>query len=161
MLVPPSVRWVGIHSPVTEVIASDGVVTLRATRPEDSHMLVAGRDDEFRRWLGPGADVPQPVACVWVDGRIVGWVDYDADQPWLRPGAVNVGYFLFPGARGNGYASRAVELLLLHLGRDTKYTVATLLIDPENAKSLAVARRLGFLERGEVNGELFFTRDVT
>jgi RimJ/RimL family protein N-acetyltransferase len=137
-------------------------VTLRAPEPEDVELLVAGRDEEFFRWFGAGATGPRPVACVWVDQRLVGWVDYDldADHDWLRPGEVNVGYYLFATARGKGYASRAVELLLKHLRRDTEHTVATLLIHPENARSLAVARRLNFVQKGEVDGEPFFTRDL-
>jgi RimJ/RimL family protein N-acetyltransferase len=144
------------------VIATDGVVTLRAPGPGDVDLLVAGRDEEFFRWFGAGATGPSPVACVWVDDRPVGWVDYDldADHDWLRPGEVNVGYYLFATARGKGYASRAVELLLEHLRRETEHTVATLLIHPENGRSLAVARRLGFVQKGEVNGESFFTRDL-
>ena len=134
---------------------------MKAPGPGDSRLLVEGRDDEFHRWLGPGAEVPDPVACVWVASELVGWVDYDVDRVWLRPGEVNVGYCLFPAARGKGYASRAVELLLLHLSRDTDHRVATLLIDPENVRSLAVASRLGFVETGEVAGELFFVRNLT
>ena len=71
-----------------------------------------------------------------------------------------VGYYLFPTARGNGYASRAVGLLLEHLSRDTEHTVATLLIHPENRRSLALADRLGFVQKGEVDGEPFFTRKL-
>jgi RimJ/RimL family protein N-acetyltransferase len=144
------------------VIGTDGVVTLRAPALGDVEQLVAGRDEEFFKWFGPGATGPRPVACVWVDDELVGWVDYDRDDDhdWLRPGEVNVGYSLFPAARGKGYASRAVELLLEHLSRDTEHTVATLLIHPENARSLAVAERLGFVQRGEVNGEPFFTRSL-
>jgi RimJ/RimL family protein N-acetyltransferase len=144
------------------VIGTDGVVTLRAPAPGDVELLVANRDEEFFRWFGPGATGPNPVARIWVDERLVGWVDYDldADHDWLRPGEVNVGYYLFPEARGKGYASRAVELLLEHLRRDTEHSVATLLIHPENVRSLALARRLGFVQRGEVNGEPFFTRDL-
>jgi RimJ/RimL family protein N-acetyltransferase len=140
------------------VIATDGVVTLKSPRPGDSQLLVDGRDREFFRWLGPGAECPCPVACVWVDDDLVGWVDYDVDQGWLQPGEVSVGYFLFPAARGKGFASRAVELLLLHLRRETDHAVATLVIDPENVRSLALARRLGFVETGEVDRQLFFTR---
>jgi RimJ/RimL family protein N-acetyltransferase len=140
-------------------IGTDGVVTLRSPRPGDAQLLVQGRDAEFFRWLGPGAEDPSPVACVWVDDELVGWVDYDSDHEWLRAGEVNVGYYLFPAARGKGYASRAVELLLVHLRRETEHAVATLLIDPENARSLAVARRLGFTEAGEVGGQLLFARD--
>ena len=141
-------------------IATDGVVTLRPPQPGDVQQLVQGRDAEFFRWLGPGAEVPSPAACVWVENQLVGWVDYDLDQRWLRPGQVNVGYYLFPAARGRGFASRAVELLLLHLSRETDHAVATLLIDPENVRSLALARRLGFGEAGEVGGQLLFTRDL-
>lgn len=149
--------------PVTEPqleAVTDGVVILRPPRPDDARLLVEGRDEEFFRWLGPGAETPSPVACVWVDDELVGWVDYDREHDWLRPGEVNVGYYLFPAARGNGYASRAVELLLLHLGRATQHTVATLVIDPENARSLALARRLDFVEKGELPRGLFFARDV-
>jgi RimJ/RimL family protein N-acetyltransferase len=144
------------------LIATDGVVTLRAPAPGDVELLVAGRDEEFFNWFGPGATGPRPVACVWVDDELVGWVDYDrdADHDWLEPGEVNVGYSVFPAARGKGYASRAVELLLEHLRRDTEHTVATLLIHPENLRSLAVARRLGFVQKGAVNGEPFFTRSL-
>jgi RimJ/RimL family protein N-acetyltransferase len=144
------------------VIGTDGVVTLRAPALGDVEQLVAGRDEEFFKWFGPGATGPRPVGCVWVDDELVGWVDYDRDDDhdWLRPGEVNVGYSLFPAARGKGYASRAVELLLAHLSRDTEHTVATLLIHPENVRSLAVAERLGFVQRGEVNGEPFFTRSL-
>ena len=144
------------------MIATDGVVTLRAPQPGDVELLVANRDEEFFRWFGPGATGPRPVACVWVDDELAGWVDYDRDDDhdWLRPGEVNVGYYLFAAARGKGYASRSVELLLEHLTRDTEHRVATLLIHPENARSLAVAQRLGFVQKGEVNGEPFFTRDL-
>lgn len=143
------------------VIASDGVVTLRRPRPGDWRLLVKGRDDEFFRWLGPGADVPSPAACIWHDNQLVGWVDYDLDHDWLEPGQVNIGYYLFATARRKGFASRAVELLLLHLGRDTDYSVATVVIDPENTTSLALARRLEFVEHGKIAGHgLFFTREI-
>jgi len=141
-------------------VRTDGVVTLRPPRPGDAQVLVEGRDDEFFRWLGPGAEIPSPVACVWVGEELVGWVDYDVERDWLKPGEVNVGYYLFPDARGKRYASRAVELLLLHLADETEHNVATLLIDPENERSLRLARRLGFAARGEVEGELFFARTV-
>jgi len=137
-------------------------VTLRAPAPGDAERIVSERDEESFRWFGPGGDNPAPAACVWVEGELVGWVDYDRDDDhaWLEPGEVNVGYSLFPAARGKGYASRAVELLLGHLQRDTEHAVATLLIHPENTKSLALARRLSFEQSGEVNGEPFFRRDL-
>jgi RimJ/RimL family protein N-acetyltransferase len=139
---------------------TDGLVTLRPPGPGDARRLIEGRDEEFFRWLGPGAETPSPVACVWVDDELVGWVDYDLEHDWLQPGEVNVGYYLFPAARGRGYASRAVELLLLHLARATRHTVATLVIDPENARSLRLARRLGFVEKREFEKGIFFVREL-
>jgi GNAT superfamily N-acetyltransferase len=141
-------------------VRTDGVVTLRPPRAGDAQVLIEGRDDEFVRWLGPGAEIPSPVACVWVGDELVGWVDYDVEHAWLKPGEVNVGYYLFPAARGKGYASRAVELLLQHLAAETEHSVATLLIHPENDRSLRLAGRLGFVARDEVENELFFARAV-
>jgi RimJ/RimL family protein N-acetyltransferase len=141
-------------------LATDGIVTLRPPRPGDPARLVEARDGEFYRWLGPGTETPNPAACVWVGDELVGWVDYDRDHDWLRPGEVNVGYYLFPAARGKGYASRAVELMLLHLGRETEHTIATLVIDPENVRSLRLARRLRFVERGEIEKGVLFAREV-
>lgn len=148
-----------VGEPELEIV-TDGVVTLRPPGPGDARLLVEGRDDEFLRWLGPGAETPSPVACVWVDDELVGWVDYDLEHDWLRPGEVNVGYYLFPAARGKGYASRAVELLLLHLRRATRHTAATLAIEPENVRSLRLARRLGFVEQREFEKGIFLVREL-
>jgi RimJ/RimL family protein N-acetyltransferase len=115
-------------------VLTDGVVTLRPPRPGDAEVLVEGRDEEFFRWLGPGAETPSPVACVWAGDELVGW---------------------------KGYASRAVELLLLHLDSETEHTIATLLIHPENVRSLRLARRLGFESKGQVEGDVFFVREVS
>lgn len=132
---------------------------MKPPRPDDVRLLVNRRDDQFFRWFGPEA--PNPVACVWVGDELIGWVDYDVERDWLDPGQVNVGYYLFAAARGKGFASRAVELLLLHLRRDTEHVAATLAIHPENARSPALARRLGFVETGKVEeGSLFFTREL-
>lgn len=141
-------------------VSTDGVVTLRSPSDGDAQLLVAGRDEEFFKWLGPGADTPSPAACVWVGAELAGWVDYDLEHDWLRPGEVNVGYYLFPEARGKGYASRAVELLLQHLSHHTEHEVATLVIHPENIRSLRLAHRLGFVQKSELERGLFFARDV-
>jgi RimJ/RimL family protein N-acetyltransferase len=141
-------------------VSTDGVVTLKAPRDGDAQVLVAERDEEFFKWLGPGSEIPSPVACVWVGSELVGWVDYDQEHDWLRPGEVNVGYYLFPGARGKGYASRAVELLLVHLRDHTEHRSATLVIHRQNVQSLRLAHRLGFVQQGELDRGLFFVREV-
>jgi len=74
---------------------------------------------------------------------------------------VNIGYFVSEEYRGNGCATQAVELLLQQLARDTQYRAATLLIDPENEASLAVAARCGFDRQDDVRGQRYFKRSVT
>lgn len=139
---------------------TDGVVTIRPPEPGDAATLVAGRDEVFHRFLGDGDADPAPVACIVVGDAVVGWVDYDVERAWLEPGEVNVGYNVFAEHRGNGYASRAVELLLQHLLRDTTYTVATLLIDPRNERSLALAQRCSFTLVGDLDGNPYWKRSV-
>lgn len=139
---------------------TDGVVTIRPPEPGDAATLIAGRDEEFRRFLGPGSDDPEPVGCIVVDGAVVGWVDHDSDRAWLEPGEVNLGYNVFAPARGRGHATRAVRLLMHHLAVDTTHRTATVLIDPHNARSLALARRAGFTEWGDLDGNPYGKRPV-
>jgi len=139
---------------------TDGVVEIRPPASGDAATLIAGRDAEFHRFLGPGADEPQPVGCIVVVGDVVGWVDYDVTRDWLVPGEVNVGYYLFASARGRGYATRAVHLLLHHLAVSTDQRIATLLIARDNHRSLALADRAEFVPAGDVDGSRFFKRAV-
>jgi aminoglycoside 6'-N-acetyltransferase len=143
---------------------TDGVVTIRPASADDIPVLVAGRDEVSRRFLGEGDPHPSPVACIVLgsdgDGEVVGWVDHDHDRAWLSDDEVNLGYALFPGHRGKGYATRAVELLVRHLAADTDWRVATLLIDGQNEASLALADRAGFTRVDDLDGHPYWKRPV-
>jgi RimJ/RimL family protein N-acetyltransferase len=139
---------------------TDGVVVIRPIEPGDAELLIAGRDDAFYRFIGPGADEPRPVGCVVVDDVLAGWVDYDLEHEWLQPGEVNVGYFLFVPFRGKGYAARAVQLLMHHLALNGEHHTATLLIDGANAPSLALAARTRFPRVEDLDGHPYFKRPV-
>ena len=110
--------------------------------------------------MGEGSTDPKPTGCVVVGDEIVGWVDHDTDRAWLEPGEVNVGYNVFADHRGKGYATRAVQLLLHHLAVDTVHRVATLLIDPANHRSLALASRARFGPCGDLDDNPYFKRPV-
>ncbi|MEY2452651.1 MAG: hypothetical protein QOD92_2225 [Acidimicrobiaceae bacterium] len=140
---------------------SDGVITVRASTSADVSVLVAGRDEVFHRFLGDGDAEPRPTGCVEVSGVVVGWVDYDHDRSWLEPHEVNVGYNVFEPFRGHGYGTRAVRLLMRHLAMETEWQVATLLIHPENERSLALARRAGFDRVDDLDGNPYWKQQLS
>ena len=84
--------------------------------------------------------------------------DRDDDRWWLAPEEVNIGYHV--AHRGHGYSTRAVRLMLDHLRDDTDCGVATLLIHPDNAPSLAVAEWTVFERVADVEGRTFWTQRV-
>ena len=126
----------------------------------DSARLVAGRDAEFHRFLGPGADEPDPVVCVSVDGDVVGWVDHDAERSWLLDGEVNVGYNVFASHRGRGIASRAVQLLMHHLAVTGHCRTATLLIDRANGVLSRSPTEPGSFAKADLDGNPYYKRAV-
>ena len=136
------------------------LVSLRPPTAADGPLLRAGRDAEFHRFLGEGSADPQPTFCIVVAGEVVGWVDFDTDRAWLRPGEVNIGYNVFAAHRGRGIATRAVRLLLDHLAEHTVHRVATLVINPDNVRSLGVAARLGCVRRPDLDGNAWFSLEL-
>jgi RimJ/RimL family protein N-acetyltransferase len=152
----------GNAGPVGPLSLCDGVVTLRPSRPADVPALLAGRDEQQRRFLGRGDENPRPTFCILAAEEIAGWVDYDRDveHDWLGRDEVNVGYALFPAYRARGLATRSVQLLMHHLALGGAWNTASLLIDPENLPSLAVANRANFVPTGHVRGQHYFRRAV-
>jgi RimJ/RimL family protein N-acetyltransferase len=81
--------------------------------------------------------------CIVVGGQIVGWVDYDTEPTSLPPTAANIGDNVFAPYRRQGYATRAVLLLLEYLRDSTDIEQAVLAIDVGNEASFGVARAVG------------------
>jgi len=139
-----------------------GAVRLRRFEPADAALIFAGRDEAFRRFIGEGSADPQPAFTILAGDVPVGWVDHDRDDDrwWLEDDEVNIGYHVFPEHRGRGHATRAVALVLDHLRDETEHQVATLLIHPDNAASLRVAERNGFVRGADVDGRTFWRRSL-
>ena len=76
-------------------------------------------------------------------GEYVGHVDADLANPHVAPGDANVSYSMAPTHRGNGYVSRAVRLVLRFIAEHTGAQEAHLVVHPDNAASLRVARAVG------------------
>jgi RimJ/RimL family protein N-acetyltransferase len=144
---------------------SDGVVKLRPTRDGDARVFASlGADPASRRWIGIPADYDVEQARAFAEaseqarraGRSVLFVITDASGGIvLGDCALHVreadrrigelGYLVLPAARGRGYATRAVRLLVAYaheLGIDHLRAFA----HPQNMPSQRVLARAGFVE---------------
>jgi len=158
---------------------SDGTIRLRPFRRADAERHLAGEDDEQVRWLSGGRGTLRGVRD-WIDanqrswraggpvftfaivhaesGALLGMVEANPDYrriAGLHEGEPNISYGLYPDARGHGYASRAVTLVMDFLqvmdflpSRGIRRAVIR--VDPRNTASVNVARRLGYLCSGEI-----------
>ena len=91
-----------------------------------------------------------PVCAIVLDGAMIGHIGYHG-PPGVNarraPDAVEVGYTVFPEHRRQGYATEAVRGLIEHaLGQGVHRFIAS--VGPTNEPSLALVRRLGFVEVG-------------
>ena len=64
-------------------------------------------------------------------------------------GAVEVGYTVLPHLRGRGYATAALRALVADAAAAPGVRVVRASVSPDNAASLAVVRRVGFVHVGE------------
>jgi [ribosomal protein S5]-alanine N-acetyltransferase len=91
-----------------------------------------------------------PVCAIVCDGAMVGHIGYHG-PPGVNarrtPDAVEVGYTIFPEHRRQGYATEAVRGLLEHARKQGVHRFIAS-VGPQNAPSLALVRRLGFVEVG-------------
>jgi len=102
-----------------------------------------GSDEALGRWLVRGIVLPGT-------GELIGHVGFHG-PPGINslkaPDAVEVGYTIFPEHRRQGYATEAVVGLLdWARGEGIHRFVAS--VGPGNEPSLAIVRRLGFVEVG-------------
>ncbi len=98
--------------------------------------------DQTRTWLeGMIANGPDhPDFVVELDGRVIGKAGF-----YAMP---EVGYILHPDAWGRGLAAEAVGAAIDHVFRAHDVDGLTADVDPENAASIRLLERLGFVRTG-------------
>jgi RimJ/RimL family protein N-acetyltransferase len=154
-------------------ILTDGVILIRPMTPHDVDAHVAGHDKEQARWLSGFPSTPETV-LKWIQqnqkswknggpicnfgiveiasGQLIGMVEANAEahrMVGVDDGEANIAYAIYPFARRQGYATRAVNLMLTFL--DGKpFTAAVIRAAPKNKRSRRVASRCGFVRTGKV-----------
>lgn len=163
----PSRRYVAGVTPSgrADMSLTDGVILLRPFQPHDAKAHLAGEDDEQVKWLSGGVSTRDSVLawiernrlswqndgptynfaiCPAADRRCVGMIEANTRVPGLRAGVANLSYGLYAHARGRGWATRAVMLVLEYMRVRGDVSIAVIQVHPENERSLRLPRRCGF-----------------
>jgi RimJ/RimL family protein N-acetyltransferase/8-oxo-dGTP pyrophosphatase MutT (NUDIX family) len=141
---------------------TDGVVTLRPFDERDIDAHVEGDDEEIRYWFdAPGLSTRDGMAevverwrrereagtrltfAVVHDGQTVGVVEA---RP--RGETASLSWTVYPGQRGQGYATRAIRLLIRHAYDHLGVRRVQAEVDPRNRASQRVATRAGLRREG-------------
>lgn len=135
-------------------------LTLRGPAPEDFEPIVAFYASKERSW-GFGGPMTRHQSWRWFatsighwvlngygfwtvverdSGRVVGIVGLWCPDGWPEP---ELGWVMFEGSEGRGYAREAAEEVRRHAYDSLGFTTLTSNIFPGNDRSIALAERLG------------------
>jgi RimJ/RimL family protein N-acetyltransferase len=103
------------------------------------------RDPTVRKWLVRGLVLREAKSLV---GH-AGFHGPPGVNGPRTPGAVEIGYTVFPPFRGRGYAQEAAAGLTRWAREEHGISTFIASVAPDNAPSLAVVRKLGFRQVGE------------
>ena len=145
----------------------DGIIQLDAHRIEDAEAHLVGEDDEMRRRFDAArpATLEETRTAIerWLAGRAVGGPIF-AYALRMRSGCLiggcelqvrsedsaSISYWVFRPFRGQGYASRAIDLLCAAAARVSALKRLEIRIATDNQPSLRVAEKAGFFKIGSV-----------
>jgi RimJ/RimL family protein N-acetyltransferase len=104
------------------------------------------RDAATREWLVRAIVLPEPHREMIGHAGFHGPPGVNGPQ---KAGAVEIGYTVFPAFRGRGYATETAEALMdwAKSEREIRHFIAS--VSPDNDPSLAVMRKLGFVQTGQ------------
>ena len=140
------------------MIRTDRLV-LRHARPDDlADLHAVFSDSEAMRWWSTLPHTTLDETRTWLDGMIAGNAEGSDDYVIERDGRVigkagfyrmpDIGYILHPGHQGQGLASEALRAVIEHVFAHRPVDTLTADVDPENAASIALLKRLGFQMTG-------------
>jgi [ribosomal protein S5]-alanine N-acetyltransferase len=101
------------------------------------------RDPDVRQW---------GVRAVLLEGAMIGHAGFHGPPGVNGPAAadaVEIGYTIFEPWRGSGYATEAAQALMGWAGRERGIRRFIASVSPENEPSLAIVRKLGFVQTGD------------
>lgn len=103
------------------------------------------RDDAWRRFASMAGHWVLRGHGLWAletkaERRLIGWCGLLAPEGWPEP---EVGWSLFAGAHGQGYATEAALRAREHAYDTLGWTTLMSFVHPENTASIRVAERLG------------------
>lgn len=154
---------------LSSIRLTNGQIILRPFRLDDVEAHLEGEDEEQVKWISGGKSTRMSVQ-EWIkrneeswktgglifnfaiehaqEGKVIGMVEANTDTgiEGICPGDANISYGLYPEARGKGYATMAVNLLIPFL-KQRGLRRAVIRVHPDNVSSLSVPLRCGF-EKG-------------
>ncbi|MEU6603398.1 GNAT family N-acetyltransferase [Streptomyces flaveolus] len=157
-------------------------IRLRAVEPDDWSAFMRFAEDEerfggllnpprsaesFRAWAKEQALATSEDDCFWLaieaveTGELVGAVGPNHADP--RAGWFELGITIGADYRRSGYAKEALLLVMRFMFAERRYHKCEARIFAYNEASLAVSRRLGFIEEGRLRDRVFLAgqhRDV-
>ncbi len=133
-------------------------LTLRSARPEDlAAMHAVLSDPRATRWWSTPPHETLEQTKAWLDGMIANGPDHPDFVVELDGRVIgkagfyfmpDVGYILHPDVWGQGLAGEAVGAAIDHVFRTRDVDALTADVDPENAASIRLLERLGFVPSG-------------
>ncbi|MDP3800649.1 GNAT family N-acetyltransferase [Brevundimonas sp.] len=131
---------------------------LRSARPDDLEAMHAVLSDpRATRWWSTPPHESLDQTAAWLDGMIASGPDHPDFVVELEGRVIgkagfyempNVGYILHPDCWGQGLAVEAVGAAVDHVFRTRDVETLTADVDPDNAASIRLLERLGFVPAG-------------
>lgn len=138
---------------------------VRAGDVDELHALAVANQEHLRPWMPWALDLQPEGTRAFVDGALAQAARDDGFQAVIVDrgaivgsagyhrvdrvnGATSVGYWLAATHVGRGIVTRAVRALAAHAFDEWRLHRVELAARPDNARSRAVAERLGFTEEG-------------